>query len=154
MVSASPLIILGRSGLLWLLQLVGDPVLVPRTVADEVEQFGSDDPTVRALAELSWLEIVDTGPIAAAVAGCTLGRGESAVLTWALAHPGAVAVLDDLPGRRCAASLGITTRGTLDLTLIARQRGVVARARPLVETVRQAGLYLSDRLRRGAGRGR
>ena len=42
-------------------------------------------------------------------------RGESTVLAWALAHPGARAIIDDLHGRRCAEALGIPLRGTVGL---------------------------------------
>ena len=52
--------------------------------------------------------------------------------------------MDDLPARRCADSLGIPTRGTLGLVLIAKQRGVISEAKPIVERLRQSGMYLSD----------
>lgn len=143
-VNSSPLIALSHSGFVDLLRADGATVLVPRAVEGEVLQYGPDDPAVRALRELWWLEIVDTGPTAAAVANCRVDQGETAVLTWALTHRGTTAIIDDFDGRRCAAALGIAVVGTLGLIVDARLRGAIAAARPVVAAVRQAGLYLSD----------
>ena len=57
---------------------------------------------------------------------------------------GAGTVLDIDTARRCADALGIPTRSTLGLVLIAKKRGVLPAARPIVERLRQAGMYLSD----------
>lgn len=73
-----------------------------------------------------------------------LGPGESAVLTWAHAHVGSDAIIDDLAGRRCAAAFNIPVRGTLGLVLVAKQRGRISSARPVLEQLRQSGMYLSD----------
>jgi predicted nucleic acid-binding protein len=42
-----------------------------------------------------------------------LGAGETAVLSYALAWPDYVAVIDDVAGRRCASSLDIKVIGTV-----------------------------------------
>jgi predicted nucleic acid-binding protein len=55
-------------------------------------------------------------------------------------------VIDDYAARTCAEVLGVPVIGTLGLALRAKTRGRVAAARPLVEDLRRAGLYLSDRL--------
>ncbi len=52
--------------------------------------------------------------------------------------------MDDLAARRCARSLAIPVRGTLGLVLIAKQRKLIPAARPVLEQLRQAGMYLSD----------
>ena len=69
---------------------------------------------------------------------------------WALAHPGSEAILDDLQARRCAAAHRLPVRGTLGLVLVAKQRGVVPAARPILDTLRRAGMYLSDAVRERA----
>jgi predicted nucleic acid-binding protein len=143
-VNASPLILLSRAGLLDFLQLVGDPVIVPKPVADEIRARGDADPTASALIHTDWLKVADPGPIPTAVADYELGPGESAVLAWALAHPGAEAIIDDLTGRRCANTLHISVRGTLGLVLVAKQRGLIESARPIIETLRRVGMYVSD----------
>lgn len=63
-----------------------------------------------------------------------------------MANPGCPAVLDDLAARRCASVLAIPVHGTLGLALLAKKRGIAPAARPLVERLRQSGMYLSDKV--------
>jgi predicted nucleic acid-binding protein len=95
------------------------------------------------LEDNPWLLVTEV-PVPPLIQAWDLGPGESAVLAWALAHPGALAVLDDLAARRCAAVLGVPVRGTLGLVILAKQRGLIPAARPVVEALRRGGLYLSD----------
>jgi predicted nucleic acid-binding protein len=142
--NASPLIFLAGAGLADLARLAGKPVQIPRAVVEEIERFGPEDVTAMAVKKLDWLVVVDSGPAPAIIERWDLGSGESSVLTWAYAHPGTTAVLDDLPARRCANSLGIPVRGTLGLILTAKRRRVIPQARPVIEQLRAAGMYLSD----------
>jgi predicted nucleic acid-binding protein len=142
--NASPLIVLARAELSNLLLTAGPQVLVPVAVAGELQRRGHDDPAVQLLTNAAWIQVVDTGPIPERIQQLRLGPGESAVLAWALAHPGTEAIIDDLPARHAAASLGIPVRGTLGLILAAKEDGTVTAARPLIERVRAAGLYRSD----------
>jgi len=143
-VNASPLVFLTRVGLLQILRLAGEPVVVPRAVVDEIKQYGPADRTAAALRAAGWLKEVDPIPIPPAIETWDLGSGETSVLAWAIANPGSAAVLDDLAARRCAASLAIPVRGTLGLILTAKRRGVIAEARPVLQRLRAAGMYLSD----------
>jgi predicted nucleic acid-binding protein len=124
--------------------LAGDPIVVPQAVADEIERFGPSDPTAMARRNLGWLKLVASEPLSPLIEHWDLGGGEAAVLAWALGHRGATAVLDDLAARRCAHTLGIPVRGTLGLILVAKQRRIIATARPVLEQLRQGGMYLSE----------
>jgi predicted nucleic acid-binding protein len=53
-------------------------------------------------------------------------------------------VIDDLAGRRCAEALGLTLRGTVGLVLAAKQAGRLQAVRPVLERLRDNGMYLSD----------
>jgi predicted nucleic acid-binding protein len=97
-----------------------------------------------AVRNAPWIEIMDDPPIPEAIQARDLGRGESAVLAFALAHPGAVPVLDDLAARRCAESLGLPIRGTVGLVIVAKMRGLLAAARPVVIRLREAGMHISE----------
>ena len=68
------------------------------------------------------------------------------MLTWGRVHPGTEIIVDDLAARRCASSLGIPVRGTLGLVLVAKKRGVIPLARPVIDQLRHAGMYLSDHI--------
>lgn len=142
-VDASPLVILAKAGLLDLLTLEGETVHVPAAVAREVQAHG-DDQAAMGLSRVSWLLVVQSPTVPSSIAAWDLGEGESSVLAWAVSHPPSVAVLDDLAARRCAAAHGVPYRGCLGLALLAKRRGRVSAARPLVQRLRDAGLWISD----------
>ena len=53
-------------------------------------------------------------------------------------------MLDDRDARRCARSLTIPVIGTLGLVLLAKEDGRISAARPLIQQLRESGMYLSD----------
>ena len=118
-------------------------LIVPLAVAEELRRRGSSDPAVRAFAAGSGIEVGRDVPVPPGVAAWGLGSGESAVLALAKSIPGAIAVLDDLAGRRCAAALGLPVRGTLGIVLVAKQRGWIPNARQVLEDLICGGMYLS-----------
>jgi len=144
--NASPLIFLAQAALTDLTRLAGEPMFVPRAVIEEIEQYGSNDPTAKEIRKADWLNVVDAETAPSIIERWDLGRGETSVLTWAYNHRGTTAVLDDLAARRCARSLAIPLRGTLGLVLIAKQRQLIPAARPILEQLRRTGMYLSDRI--------
>jgi predicted nucleic acid-binding protein len=144
-VDASPLIFLARSRHLDLLQGFAQTVWVPEPVATEIRRRGRHDVTVQAIETTSWLATRPAPGTPAVIREWRLGAGESSTLALAHAH-NLEAILDDLAGRRCAASLGIPVRGTLGIVPAARQRGQIPSARPVIEDLMVAGLYLSRRV--------
>ena len=98
-VNSSPIIALSRAESLHLLQVASERLLVPMEVVAEIRSYGPEDPAVRALTQTAWLETVETPPPPEALLGSNLGAGETAVLTWALAHPGTRAIIDDRQAR-------------------------------------------------------
>lgn len=145
-VNASPLIFLANAGLLEMLKGAGSELVVTQTVVAEITRRGASDPTVQALERSPWLKVIEPPPIPSVIQAWDLGEGESSTLAWAYRHPGTEAILDDLAARRCAAALGIPVKGTLGLVLAAKQRGDIPAARPVLEKLRQSGMYLSDRV--------
>jgi predicted nucleic acid-binding protein len=145
-VNASPLIFLSRAGLLDLLRLEANEIVVPETVAEEIRRRGSDDLAAQALEKTAWLKVIQATQIPDIIRAWDLGEGESSVLAWGYANAGTVVIADDLAARRCAATLGIPVRGTLGLILTAKKRGVIPQARPVLENLRQSGMYLSDHI--------
>jgi predicted nucleic acid-binding protein len=138
-------IVLAKTGWLDLLRVVGDPVLVPWAVVQEVQRAGPNDPAAMALTQTPWLTVVYPTGAPSSMQPFHLHPGEEAVLTWALSNPGCLALLDDQRARRCAKALRIPHLGCLGLVITARQHGVILAARPVVVQLRQAGLRLSDR---------
>lgn len=147
--NASPLIYLGRTDNLHLLESCARNVCLPDVVVDEIRS-GQNEPAAQAIRTCAWLRVVSVDRVPPEVQAWNLGVGESAVIAWALANPGSAAVIDDREGRRCAAQLGIRVVGTLGLVLAAKRRGLVPAARPVVDELIVSGLYLSEEIVNGA----
>ena len=77
-----------------------------------------------------------------------LDAGELAVLSLAVENPGAIVVLDDRAAREEAARRNIPLLGTAGILLRAKEQGRIVAIKPPLDAVRQAGLYLTDRLYR------
>ena len=145
-INASPLIFFSRSRHFELLASFADEFWVPEPVAEEILQRGPQDTTAKSIDETPWLITTPVPtPLPTAIIEWRLGVGESAVLALAAEHK-VTAIIDDLAGRKCAASLGITLRGTLGIVLIAKKRGLIPLARPVIEDMMRAGLYLSKKV--------
>jgi len=74
-------------------------------------------------------------PSLAVVSEENLGPGETAVLSMALATGESEAIVDDKGARRLAARLGIKSRGSLGVLLLAKQQGRIPRLRPAIEAM-------------------
>lgn len=141
---SSPLIVLARSGWLHLLRHSAPLVVVPGAVAAEVQWRGPADHTVGALEQNSWLEVIEIPAVPDQIAPLRLGEDESAALAWAMSYPGSTLILDDMAARRAAERLGLPLLGTLGVVLTAKAAGAIAFARPVLEDLRRAGMYLSE----------
>ena len=73
--------------------------------------------------------------------------GEAAALALATQLRADLVLLDELRGRAVAARLGVPALGTLGLVVLAKKRGVIVAARPLIAQVRaEGGLWVTDKL--------
>ncbi len=106
-INASPLIFLSRSHYLELLQAFASEIWVSEAVATEILQRGQQDVTARAIEQTEWLITKPVVVIPTIITEWRLGAGESSVLALVNEHPGSEAIIDDLVGRKCAASLNI-----------------------------------------------
>ncbi len=150
-VNASPLILLARVDCLELLREPPDSdVSVPLAVFQEVLAGESFDPHVAAIRRASgtWLHVVPSPPPVAGLDPDRLDAGELAVLSLAVENPGAIVVLDDRAAREEAARRNIPLLGTAGILLRAKEQGRIVAIKPPLDAVRQAGLYLTDRLYR------
>src|SRR5690606_16948391 len=92
-----------------LLRLLFGSVTVTRAVLEEV-MAGGRKPGARELAEAlreGWIRGAPTP--SGTWAFPELGTGEASTIALALDHPGALVLMDDLPGRERAAAEGVET---------------------------------------------
>lgn len=143
-VDTSPLIHLAAADRLDILRAVASRIVIPAAVCQEIRTGGYADAAVEAINRGDWFDEVPVPEISVSILAWDIGAGESSVLTYALLHPGVLAVMDDWQGRQCAQTLRIPVRGTLGLVLTAKRAGRIHAARPVVESLRSTGMYLSQ----------
>jgi len=155
-VNASPLIVLGKAGLLHIIGGVGDRVYIPASVAHEVK-IGNDLTAdwLRLEPQNGWV-VEDPTPDPFVLAW-DLGAGETAVLSIPSGGVEVVRVLDDRAARRCAECLSLPVVGTVGLILMAKRLGLLPTVSEALESVIRAGLFISPRhleaVRLAAGEG-
>jgi predicted nucleic acid-binding protein len=150
-VNASPLILLARVGCLELLREPSDSdVSVPDVAFREVLAGELFDPHVGAIriAAGDWLRVAPAPPNSHGLDPDRLDAGELAVLSLAIENPGAIVVLDDRAARVEATRRNIPLLGTAGILLRAKEQGRIVAVRPPLDAVRQAGLYMTDRVYR------
>ena len=113
-------------------------------VIEEVSCLDPSDPVIRAIHAAGWEIVSVSDPVPASVIPWKLDRGEESVLTLALGSPDCEVVIDDLAGRQCAQAHGIPLLGTLGVVILAKRVGRITAARPVIEELRRAGLYVSE----------
>jgi predicted nucleic acid-binding protein len=148
-VNASPVIALARVGQVELLTLLPERVIIPQTVAQELRNAPEDDPA-RRVVESGRLKIVKTSTPPPEILAWDLGKGETAVLSYANAHPGWVSILDDGAARRCARSLSLAFMGTLSVVILAKQQGLIESAAQVLYDLRSNGFHIEDAIIRDA----
>jgi predicted nucleic acid-binding protein len=135
---SSALIIFWQIRRLELLRSMFRQAVVPRAVAREV--FPSLGPLPAWLVE----QHAPLPPRPALV----LDDGEREAIALALDLDADVVVLDDLPGRRVALTLGLQVIGSAGLLLQAKGAGLIDAVRPDLDAMLEAGFYVSRPLYR------
>lgn len=142
-INASPVIALSRVELVELLIRLPEQAVIPRAVEDELLRATDDDPARRAV-EGGMFQIVEVPTQPSEIVAWDLGQGETAVLSYALAHRNWIAVLDDGTARRCARTLSMNITGTLAVVILAKQHNLIASAAKVLHELRRVGFHLDD----------
>ncbi len=128
-------------------QLYGG-VYIPEAVYRELragESRGDHPPFLEAA---DWIQ-VRAVPLETlqSLAPYRLDRGEAEAIALAERLQADLLLMDERIGRRCARERNLRVVGLLGTLIVAKQRGLIAAVRPLVEQLRQrAGFYVSDTL--------
>ena len=142
-VNASPLIVLGKTGQLELLDQLPKEVVVPIAVADEIKAGPAND-AAKVAIEAGMFRLVETHEPTPELAAWDLGSGETAVISYALEHTNWTAILDDGAARKCATSFNIRVKGTLAIVILARKRGLIPSAKQILGTMQAVGWRLDE----------
>jgi predicted nucleic acid-binding protein len=141
---------MSKIGQAQLFAALAETVVVPTAVVSEIVAGPSDDPARQFLQGKSDLQIVEIGVAPAELQAWDLGAGETAVMTYALAHPGWTAVLDDNAARKCARSFNIPVKGTLAVVILAKQKGLIPSAADVLRQLQAHQYRIKDEIVREA----
>jgi predicted nucleic acid-binding protein len=145
-INASPLILLAKAELVHLLPSLCEELVIPNGVAVEIQAGRSAD------AACAWLETKGASFIRpdvshhSALARWHGGNGEAEVISFALQNPDFIAALDDRRARAFAVEHGVRVLGSLRIIVIAKEKGLISRAKPALEKLRGVGAYVSNAL--------
>jgi predicted nucleic acid-binding protein len=142
--NTTPLINLVGVGLLDLLPGIYGGVTIASIVRDEYT--AGKTPTDPDLDSLSWLQIVPAVLLNSSLPP-QLGAGEAATLSLAQTLNARAVLLDEAYGRRLARQMGLPVVGTLGVLLAAKQFGLLAAVRPVIDAMIRQGRHLSPQLR-------
>ena len=145
---AGPLIALGRLNRIALLPGIFTQVIVPQAVFEET-QFHPDLSDARAIFTSRQrgefiVAVASAGP-GALPPDDDLGAGEAAAISLAVERGHGV-LIDDMHGRTVASTLKLKVIGTVGVLVLARQRGLIPRLKPLLENLVASGHHLSEAL--------
>lgn len=144
---AGPLIVLSRFGQLDLLRQVFERACITDAVRDELLAGGIFPGQTEIEAALAqWIDVVTVDIGSWEPANPDLGAGEVSSLYLASNSPGSLLILDDAAARREADWRGLSYVGLIGVVLEAKRRGYIEQARPLLQSLQQAGYFLSERL--------
>lgn len=142
-VNNSPLIFLSILNLLPLLRELYTDVWIPEEVQEE---FLRTETTLRrsSLNNAPWIRTVSlTDSQSVSVYG-RLDRGEASVLALAKEHDAHLIIIDEKKAREEAKQIGLTVKGTVGVLLEAKQKGLIDAIKPLLEALRDDGMYLDQ----------
>ena len=147
-VDTSPLVYLFRIGHLELLDALFDQVLTPHAVVRELTRGRGGGAQTPDLADFPWIQTVETDATTIPQDLLDFGPGEQAAILLVLENRAQQVVLDDLEARQVAQRLGVPVIGTVGLLVGAKQKGLVPSVSRLLDQLVQAGMWLSEDLKR------
>ncbi len=141
---ASVLLALANCDSLHLLESLFQEVQVPGAVFDELAIPGK--PKAESVSRFLEGKMTRIDFLELAVESPGLGRGEREAMAL-YRHLGAdLLLVDDKRARKAAQANGIRISGSLGVLLLAKQRGLLKRVRPLLEELQASEIYVDDRL--------
>lgn len=143
---SGPLIALSRIGQLELLPQLFGRVQIPSALWSEVTQGAAEGRVGAAdVRAAPWIDVVPADEAIIAGYALLVDEGEAAAIVVAKAHD-ALLLVDDDRGRRLALRLGLRIKGTLGILALAKHRGLISQARPLIDALPRCGVHVSQGL--------
>ena len=133
---------------LWLLEAIYQTVIIPDVVASELAT--ASNPAIPAILKLDWVQTRSLSQSQLAnqlQQDRGLDAGEANAITLALELQADDLLIDERLGRQEAVRLGLSIIGILGVLLIAKQRSLILKVRPVMDALSdQAGFRISPQL--------
>ena len=139
--NTSPLLIYAKAEFLWVLQALFAEILVPTAVMEEI--LVKRDKASRAIQAAEWIR---PQALHAAPWRGPLDPGDAEAIALAQETKADLLLLDERVGRGIARQAGIQTTGSLGILGQAHRAGLLQNPSADVQTLRNAGLWISDGL--------
>lgn len=145
--NSSPLIHLGKIGLLHLLSEKFNQILIPNAVWHEVVEEGGDEPDAETIASLSWIKVqnVQPSPLLTTLLSL-LDKGEAEAIVLAMEIGADLILLDESDARKIAELYNLRKTGLLGVLIKARLQGRIQSLKVCLEDLRNTGFYLSEQV--------
>jgi predicted nucleic acid-binding protein len=144
--NTTPIVTLLGIGQLELLKNLYGQIIIPESVAKEVEQ-GKGKRFYADLSQLDWIKIQSIKETALFQYLLNdLDEGEAAVITLAQELNAQLLIIDERLGRRHAQLKGFVCIGTLGLLLKAKEKGFIPSIKPLLAKMQTNGIWLEATL--------
>ncbi|MEG3437523.1 DUF3368 domain-containing protein [Pannus brasiliensis CCIBt3594] len=145
-VNTSPLLYLHQIGRLNLLQRLYSEILTPLAVVGELEIGKNQGIDVPDIQSLDWIAITPVRSPELIPAIIDLGQGEAEVLALGLEKVRSLLIFDDQLARRIANLYQLKYTGTLGVLVKAKKLGYLPSIAPVIDELRQRGMWLTDRI--------
>ncbi len=150
--NTSPIVNLAVIGQTQLLYKLFRNIVIPEAVYEEIVVAGAGKPGAQEVATVTWIECKKVGNWELVrTLRKELDEGEAEAIALAVEKNADLLLLDERVGREVASRIGVKLIGVLDVIIYAKQRGYLARVKPLVdELMEKAGFWISPSLYRHA----
>ena len=143
---SGPIISFARAGRLDLLKQVTNQLIIPDAVFEELVARGNDRAGAEEVKQGLWIKratLQDRSPLENMPSKLSRGESEAIVLAKEL---DAYLLVDELEARKEASRLGINYFGSLRIIKEAKDRGVISKAKAVLDDLIASSTYLDDSL--------
>ena len=141
-INASPIILLHKADLEFLLPALFSSIIIPDGVMNEISVHEEDDVARRIRSQPNF--IICGVPLEPLVQAWDLGKGETDVISFAYHGPTHIPVLDDSAAKACCRAFGLRTLGTGAILILAKQNSLLSSVREPLEIMRAKGMWIAD----------
>jgi len=132
----SCLILLQKIHQLNLLKDLFGKIIITQEVQNEFNGTLPDFFAIQDARDVNYVRILET----------FLDKGEASVIALALEFDDCLLIIDELKGRKEAKSMGIKITGTLGVLLLAKEKKLIDRIKPLIDQIKNTNFRINKQL--------